>query len=170
MSIIDQLIALINSANVSEHPSLLTDPLTIDQVSISNPTPDAGLTWDTKVTVSALPNSEYSGQVDVFYNRIDLSAIGTDLGFMSETPFTADTVVSILNAMGNVALLDTDMGEFTIPNMNVGDIETVVLVANPDSLAWKGTVTVSLLFGLPPNVSILHQLMTVTLPSAGYLT
>jgi hypothetical protein len=164
MAIIDQLVALINSANSRRAQ------LTAEQIVFSNPIPDVGPSWDTKVTVTAVPKSGYIGQVEVFYNRIQLSAMGSGLSLISESPFTIESIASVLSETRNAFLLDTDMQDFVISNMNVGDIRTVILKAKHDSLGWEGSLTITLLFGLPSNIGSLHTLMNNTLPNNNYLT
>jgi len=159
----DKLINLLNASN--------PNPVKFDSsnVSFSDPTPDTGTGWNTKITVNTVPNPKYKGSVDVFYRRIHLSDIGSDVWLFSEEQFTIETIVSILNTAKDTFLLATDMDAIAIPVMRVGDIRTVVLAANPKSLGWVGDVSVSLIIGFPGIASRLHSLMNTTLPGSGYL-
>lgn len=163
MAIVDKLLDLINAKNPHKHP------LTSDQVTFAAPVPNSDATWNTKVTVSSVPGKGYRGNVDVFYHRIELTELGTSIGFISEEPFTPETIVSMLNEKLGITLTLTELDAVTVPAMTVGDIETVVLAAKSDSFGWVGEIGIDLLFGLPDNDE-LHQLVTNTLPSSGYLT
>lgn len=164
MSSPDKLLALINADN-PHNP-----PLTFDSVALSNPAVDVGDAWNTKVTVSSVPGHGYFGDVDVFYTRPGLSVLGSNVGLLSEQPFTADSIVSLLSAKRQADVTLSDLDVFTVPHLTVlGEMQSVVLVAKSDSLGWTGATEVALLFGLPPRVDLLHQLVTQIMPAAGYL-
>lgn len=162
--IYDKLISLINEANINEHT------LTKNEIALSNPIPDSSTTANTKINVLSIPGSGYIGDVDVFYNRIDLAELGTNLSLLSEIQFSLDNIVSELS-LSRVADLDlSDIENITIPSMIVGDINNVTLTAKQNSLGWIGENNVSLLYGLSYNsVNPLHHLMNVVLPGANYL-
>ena len=158
MSSINKLIDLINADN--PHPALLSK----NNITFSIPTVEVGESWNTVVTVSAIQGSGYVGEVDVRYKRIDLTELGSSVGLISENVFTPDTVVSVLNKSRGAFLGIEDIDFITVPPMGVGDIETIALVARSDSLGWTGRINVSLLVGLPDNISLLHELLNIKLP------
>jgi hypothetical protein len=165
----ERLVQLINEQN----PTL--PAFTTESLNFSNPVEhivevNGCVVSDTKCTITANQNTPWEGSVDVTYRRVPLSEIGECVPVLSEVPFDIDTIVFILNTTRNTFLVDSDLEPINIPEMNVGDIETVVLTASSDSFGWVGCVSVSLLFGLPSNVSALHKLMNVTLPCNSYLT
>ena len=166
MSSLTKLLALLNKDN----PAFV--PFSLDNVALSQPIPDSTTIRNTKITISAIPgNGSYTGQVSVFYDRVDVNElIANQPGLMSESPITFETIVSILNNDLAADILATELEPFTVPDMAVGDIETVVLTASQDSLGWKGTTPVDILYGLPFEVNKLHQLVNFTLPENNYLT
>jgi hypothetical protein len=163
MSNADKLLALINADN--PYPR----PLTFDTVSFSAPLAVAGDGYNTKVTVSSVPGKMFIGNVDVFYHRIELTELGYT-GLLSEAQFTPESILASLNAQCGTDLTLADVEGFTVPTLEVGEPQTVVLTSKSDSFAWAGEKEVELLFGLPMEVNELHQLVTFTMPSDGYLT
>ena len=159
LSSYERLMELINSSNPQ------TTPFDSNSIKFSDPISDLGNGWNTKITISAMPDSKYEGTVDMHYTRIDLSRIGTGLWLFSDYPFTIQNIVDILNATKNTFLLSEDMGVINIPNMRTGDIDTIKLTTNPKSLGWIGEVNVNLIIGFPGIANILHQLVNFTLPA-----
>jgi hypothetical protein len=164
MSSQEKLLALINQDNPNPFP------LTLAQVTFSDPVAVDNQLWNTKVTVSSVPGSGYYGDVDVNYKRNSFSELGDSVTVMSELPFTIETIVALLNTTRATYLTVDDIESIEVSIMDVGDIGTVVLNAKSTSLGWLGSVTLTALYGLPMDVDILHILMNHTLPSGGYLT
>ena len=160
----DKLIDLLNKDN----PYAVRFDST--NIVFSDPIPDDGDSWNTKLTISAVPGSGFIGSVDVTYHRIPLSDIGEGNWLFSDEEFTIDTIVSILNTAKETFLLATDMNTIAIPDMRVGDIETVVLSAHSKSLGWIGSVGVTITLGFPGIAEKLNLLVNNTLPGDGYLT
>ena len=159
LSSYDRLLALINASNPND---VLFDNTNIQ---FSDPIADNGTGWNTTITVSAIPNSIYEGNVEMHYTRIDISQIGTGLWLFSDIEFTVENIADILNATKNTFLLPEDFGAMNIPSMRTGDIETVTLTTNPKSLGWIGDVDVKLIMGFPGIASRLHQLVHFILPA-----
>ncbi len=152
------LIGLINEANS------LSFPLREEAVTIGPPSQDISTIHNTRLPVTAVPDSGYQGVVDVFYNRIALSDTAIPAGLQSEDIFTPEVIMDQLNRHPAVPLEVVDVESFTVPDMQVGDIVTVQVTAESQSLGWIGTTSVSLLFGLPPNADDLYVVMNQTLP------
>jgi hypothetical protein len=159
----DDILALIISDN--PHPFQIIK----ESVTLSPPVADFSINGNTKITVNSVPGFGYYGSVDVFYHRITLPELG-EIQLLSETQFTPETIVSMINAKKRVDLtsLDLDLDSVIVPSMSVGDMKTVVLATKLDSLGWTGETDVSLLYGLPGNVNLLHEIVTEIFPSDGY--
>jgi hypothetical protein len=142
--------------------------LTLDMVSLSVPLSVSGGARNTKVTVTAKPGSPYADNQDVFYNRINLSALGT-LEFLSELPYDAPGLLAAINAEKGAYLYASDLEEFELsPVIQLGELKTFNLSAKPTSIRWIGTTPLSMVCGLPNNLSDFHVLMNTTLPEPGY--
>ena len=165
MTTISKLLELVNTGNP------LSIPLTSDIVSFSDPVINYGVNWNTQITITANPGYYYTGSVNVFYKRIDLSVLNK-ISLLSDVPFTPEIIVSILKNIYNADVVINDFIPIDIPNLNnVGDTGTVVIEADSKSIGWNGkNDKVDLLFGLPFNINTLHQLLVDILPSPGYLT
>lgn len=79
--------------------------------------------------------------------RVKLSRIGTNIWFLSNTPFTQQMIVDKLVADYGAALTLADLEPFTIPDMSAGGVFEVTLTAKESSANWLGSLTVSLLLG-----------------------
>lgn len=159
-----KILALIDANNP---PNRL--PVSVDTVTLSAPVADYGAGWNTKLKVSSISGHGFYGDVDVFYHRVTLPELGT-IRLLSETQFTSETIVSMINAKKGTDLSASDLhlDLVTVPTLNLGGMETVVLAAQESSLGWTGETEVSLLFGLPGNVDLLHQIVTELFPGDGY--
>lgn len=159
----DKLLALINADNPWPMP------LNFKCVSFSDPLPDLGQAWNTKVTVSAIPGFGFTGHVDVFYHRIGLPDTGY-IGIFTEEQLTPETLTALLALQKNIDIPVEELEDFSIPMFEaVGDMGTVVLAAKSNSYGWMGTTTAEVLFGFTQqSLDDLHTLLTVTMPSVGY--
>lgn len=154
----DALLGLINSQN---NPAT---PVSADNVEFTNVTAlDAGVR--TKATVVAKPNTVYVGSVDIFYNRINLSAIVDGTGLLSATPFTVDMILQKLADNWNAFLTVDDLEPFSIPDTSDGEIHDIPLVAAANSPICVGSVMISL---DQTDTAPLNTLLNTTMP-AGYL-
>ncbi len=73
MSGFESLLNLVNADNP------IQQPLTAADITLSDPIEDIGPNWNTKVTISAVPGSRYTGSVDVCYNRVPLDALNNSV-------------------------------------------------------------------------------------------
>jgi hypothetical protein len=161
----DKLLALLNADNPAPYK------FTFNNVSFSLPATDNGPNWNTRVRVSGVPGSAYTGQVNVFYRRVPLSEpFDVMPGLMSDVPFTPNDVLNELNGPRVAAdMTMSDLMPFTIPEMVLGDAETIHVHAHPNSLAWIDKGTTVLMLGLSDPFDKLHKLVNVTLPSPNYI-
>lgn len=160
----DKLLNLINSDNI------VIPPLNVDDISFSDPVVDIGATWNTKLTVSSLPTSEYIGSVDVFYTRPNLIELDSTKinNLISEIPFTPEMIINLINANRGTNFNVSDLELISIPIMDIGDVASVTLIMKSNSLTWIGNIDVSVLYGLSNNTDILHNLLNHVFPTDGY--
>lgn len=158
------LLNLINSENPHQKD------LTLADVTFSEPTIDIGENWNTKVTVDSIPGSRYIGSVEVCYMRPHLAELNNSVisTIISEVPFTPEIILNLLNTSRGTDFTVGDMEEITIPVINMGDIASITLVMKSNSLAWVGDTNVSVLYGLPSNTNLLHELLNHVFPSNNY--
>lgn len=159
------LLNLVNANN------LIQQPLTALDVTFSDPIVDIGSNWNTKVTVSAVPGSRYTGSVDVCYTRPHLVELNNSVinNMLSEVPFTPEIILDFLNTSRGTDFQYSDVENIPIPLLCVGEIASINLTMKSNSLAWIGDTNISVLYGLPSNTNILHDLVNHILPSPGYL-
>jgi len=167
-SIETSLLALIKQVNP------LAAPLTEQDITFSNPTPNSGVSaegvsWNTKMTVSSVANTGYFGDVDVFFTRLDVDELYGALELLSELEPTSDEFLAFLNQNPSLTVAFPDLQTIAIPSLNVGDIGSISVTADVNSLGVIGTTKIGILVGLPPNVSLLHILVNQTFPTNNYL-
>lgn len=159
----DKILQLLNDGN--PHHIAFTK----DNVILMEPTENIGAAWNTKLNIKAMPDGPFAGMVDIYYHRIQLSSIGTDLWLFSDQQFDHDNIVNILNTTKNTFLAASDIDTTIIPLMRIGDIMTVVITANPNSYGWTGSNEATLIMGFPSVVNKLHTLLNYTLPGNDYI-
>lgn len=177
MSGYETLLNIVNADNP------IQQPLTAADVVFSDPVIDIGPNWNTKVTITAIPGSRYTGSVDVCYHRELLDALNNSVinEVISDVPFTPELILSLLNASRNTTFTLSDMvccdcgpvcncnkGGISIPDINLGDVASINLTIRSNSLAWIGDTNISVLYGLPTNIGLLHQLLNHVFPNNGY--
>ena len=135
------LVDLINHTNESS--------IDYDQVSVTNPTVYNGFnSGNTNATVSALPNSGFTGSVTINYNRIELPRFenNVDQAIVS-VPYnsTWDQVVSIFNSTYFTNLTPDDYEpEAGFPAGIEEDSTSWILVAKDDSLIYQGAINLDI--------------------------
>jgi hypothetical protein len=132
------LVAMINRDN----PHIT--PLTVDDVTFGLPTPEAGLSWDTKITATAAPNKALSGTIDLHYTRGILASFGSSLVVQSQHAFTKATFLRALNGTRRVPVTLDDLLPFTLPTLSSGLESPLTIAARPESLIWQGALTLML--------------------------
>jgi hypothetical protein len=158
-----QLLELINSNN----PSIV--PFSTVNISFSEPVVDIGDTWNTKITVSAIPSAGYVGSVDLYYNRIDIAEFGVGIWLFSDTQITNDSLIDLLNINRNAFLLVSDIEPIAIPDMVLGDIMVFPITIKNNSINWIGNNSVSTIIGFPVIAENLNILVNTVFPTNNYL-
>lgn len=104
-------------------------------------------TGATVLTVAGVPGRGYSGQVDLTYNRLNLTEILDGKTVRSPDALNPDSFLELVNGAYNLFLTAIDVGEITIPELGEGEYAQLTLTANEDSLGFVGVATVRLEFG-----------------------
>lgn len=142
MSSFDRLVEMVKKVNTPSYP------LTNQSVSFNAPSEDVSSTHNTRVSMQGLPQSFFTGQVDLFYTRVSLTLLGT-LELAQEAPFTYAGVLGLINQQKNAQLSLVDFTIDDIPAMETGVITSFTLSATPESLVWLGNTQITLLTGIP---------------------
>jgi hypothetical protein len=140
----EQVLALINETDLLN--------LTLDDVQFSVPSaltpeeqPGVEHPANTRVVISPKPNSQLIGEVEISYDRIDLTEFETladPQGIVVGVPPTHATLLAGFNAHYKSALelVDIDLS-VPLPTDFVDD-EVIELKASPNSLAYRGSLTI----------------------------
>ena len=144
----DKLIELLNEEFTPQKE------FSTSNIVFATPTAEAGEDYDTTLLVTGVPGKGYYGDAAIKYTRISLAALGSDLVLHSETGFTKQDVVDMINAMKVAFLTSDDLEDFTIPTLNPGDEAAVTIQARALSLGWVGENTVTLIYGKPQLASV----------------
>lgn len=136
----DKLFELINTDG--EPPF----PLTSAMITLGEPVADSAFGKNSKITVTAQAGSGLTGDRDVFYDRIPLSATGTGLLLQSLVDFTPDIIYGFLVNDRNATLLDReDLETIDVPSLTVMSLPTpVTITASPNSFGWVDQTTITL--------------------------
>lgn len=158
MSSFDRIVEMVNADNAPTYPLTRESVLFIDVVV------DPAGQWNTRVTMKAMANSGYTGQVDLFYTRANLTALGT-LEFVQEAPFTVESLCSTINAAKAAQMSPEDLTNTSIPAMETGVVTTFTISAAANSLVWLSNAEVSLLTGIPAESHNLSNFLNTTAPA-----
>jgi hypothetical protein len=142
MSSFDRVIELVNEKNN------VTYALSDQTVSLVDMVPDPQSTHNTRVTMRSVPRGGYTGQVDLFYTRANLTALGT-LELVQEQPFGFVEMLGIINRMKGSQVGPDDFTNTGLPAIDTGVITLLTLSAKDTSLGWIGNTQVTILIGLP---------------------
>lgn len=159
MSSFDRLVDMIEEKNE------LAIPLTRNNISFENLTGDVETDWNSRVTVRAIQGQDYAGHVQVYYTRVNLTALGLPLEFMQEAPFTLQSLLDRINETKNAQMTPEDLTIAELPSMETGVVKTFTISASKSSLVWLGNTQVSLLTGIPAEAKGLATFLNVTLPA-----
>jgi len=144
----DKLVELLNEEFTPQKE------FTPENIVFATPAAEVGEDYDTTLLVTGVPGKGYYGDASIKYTRISLAALGTGLQLHSETGFTKQDVVDMINAMRVAFLTPDDLEDFTIPPLNPGESADVTLQARALSLGWVGQNTVTLIYGKPQLASV----------------
>ena len=144
MSSFDRVIEMVYEKN---RP---TYPLNPNSVSLNDLTVEAAPTHNTRITMVARNRRDggYSGQVDLFYTRVPLSALGR-LAFWREEPYRYEDIFPLINQSKIAQMGPEDFTNEGLPPMERGVPVKFILSARDGSLAWLGNTQVELLIGVP---------------------
>jgi hypothetical protein len=162
MTSLDRLFQALSTENPAPFP------LSPESVSISIPEAVTGEGYNTKIIVSAKPDSGYYGSVPVYYSRINLAALGTNIGLVSEVPFTKESFLAALNEARQAWVTESDLETVALPLQTTGVVLSVPLHAVNENYGWTGNNTISIVIGLPKEANLLHQLLHTTMSGLGY--
>jgi hypothetical protein len=153
----EQVLALVNEANS------LT--LTLDDVQFSTPSvltpeeqPGVELPANTKVILSPKPNRQLLGDVELQYDRIDLTefeTLGDPQGIQVPVPATYPNLLAAFNAFYRSALELADIDVSTPLPTDFFEDTIVELKASTRSLAYRG----SLVMMITPQMLQLNQII-----------
>lgn len=104
---------------------------------------------DTQVLATAIPGMGYYGEQMIYYTRINLNVLESQVNLYSTDPFTLDTIVSMLNAQFDTFLTTDDLLAQNIPTLTPGNFEVITLQAAPSSIGWQGQVDITITYGKP---------------------
>lgn len=138
MASLTKLLELLNALNPQE------EPFSEENIRVISVASDSSTGKNTKAVVEAIAGERYSGQRDIFYDRIDLAAVQDDSGLISATAFTPELICSKIAENWNTWFDVSDLEAFVLPDTSDGEIHDVVLTAKPTSLGWFGSVRISL--------------------------
>lgn len=168
---------LYQQLNVDELPPI---EFITGNVALGTPIPDAGDTWNTRMTLQGIGSSTFSvkgyfGVQEILYTRISLSVLA-DVSLHSQAAFTLQSICDQLNASLGTFLEPADFEPVTIPTLASGASENVTLTAAAGSVGWLDSVTITLTNDKPflnavIGVRVLGELVSPTVNGVtpGYL-
>lgn len=114
--------------------------------------PNAGQVGDplnTSITVTAKAGSGYKGSRTFKYDRVPLSGffVGKELAFPKGDAVDLESMLDDINTLGGFNLRPADIVNAPLPAFEGGipnESKTIDLVASPDSPAYRGTITITL--------------------------
>lgn len=120
---------------------------TVGRLEFSNPVVVDEYDRNTRVTISGIPGKGYYGEVDVYYDRLQLADYVTHFDFSSLEPLTQESVVSALAIRHSIEVDPNDFVPQVFPTLADGESLDGVLVVDPNSLQWAGSVSFHLEYG-----------------------
>lgn len=155
MSSFDRILEMVTEKNVP------TYPLSDQNVTLNVPTVESASTHNTRVTMRAKAHigDGYTGQVDLFYTRVNLTTLGT-LAFWREQPFIYEELFALINQAKVAQMGPEDFTNDGLPVMENGVTYKFILSAKDESLAWLGNTQVTLLQGIPAEAPGLNDFWT----------
>lgn len=136
---------LLDQINTDNPSHTLTDA----QVTFGLPTVSTGGTpaRDTEITVTAVAGSGYTGSVILRYNRVDLSTVPGVLNkvFSLGDGTTVADLIPEINTRYGINLQAEDYVDAALPAFDgtPNEQHDFSVVANADSLVWRGTLVLT---------------------------
>lgn len=153
MASFDRLVTMIHKKNV------VTYPLTRENVAFGNPAVDNEAQWNTRLNVHGIANKGYRGQVEVFYTRVSMTAMGRLIELVQEAPWTMDRVLQVINIKKTAQLTTDDLTNPYLPMIQTGEIVSFQMSAAASSLVWLGNTQIRLLHGIPERLDVLDEFL-----------
>ena len=131
-------------------------PFSPQNTELVNVVADSGATWNSRMTLRALPGQGYSGSTPVLYRRIDLAAMGLpefSLGQVTSHQAMLDALNSRYGSWLTMSDIDVDA-----IGTDEGIDQTITMTARPNNFAWIGTVQIVLKTALemdPAEIEVL---------------
>lgn len=140
------LLAALNVAAAAQGKTLLASDFTFGEVAAStNPNREV------QVALTAAPESLFSGEQTVFFDRLDVQGIFTTAGINDVTILKgATTVGEVVDAINTRFGLGFTAEDFDLTAPLAEDDTEVVLIALPGSFAFKGEMLVTLAVAKTP--------------------
>lgn len=142
------LCALINRTNAAVGAAL-----TPELVTFGLPGQSSGGTYNTDLTVTAVPGSGYVGNEVINYNRLHLqseiadpfvaSGQNRNLEFPVGNAVKIKDIIPEINSRFGINLTDADYIDGTLPTFTgtANEVHDVQVIANADSLCYRGSFT-----------------------------
>jgi len=143
MSSTDRILQMVTEKN---RP---TYPLTTERVALSGLLVENANDHNTRLTMRARGNNTgYTGQVDLFYTRVSLTALGA-LYIAREKPFSLAELLAAINVNKNAQITTEDITNVDVPPTETGVPLAFTLSAQDESMVWLGNTRVNILTGIP---------------------
>lgn len=131
----------VNEKNIPKHP------LTLKNVKPGMPEPLVHEEFNTRMNLAAVPGTVYYNQVDIFYKRLTLSEILSDVTIRNTEAFTPQLLIDMLNSQYNLFLTIDDVEPFVPPVLEYGQSATITLTARDDSYGFLGSIEIEVVNG-----------------------
>lgn len=104
---------------------------------------------NTMVTIHGNPGKGYYGEVDVYYNRLDVKEILYRFKFKTNIPFNKSNIVNAFRHYVNEDFTIDDFADFETLDLAPAEVVHTSIDISPNSLQWIGTLDLTLENGLP---------------------
>lgn len=161
----EKLVVLLNET--FSPPVIFND----SRISFGTPTdaPAGTPDYDTVVMATAIAGMGYYGDAEIHYTRVPLSNLGV-VTLASLNGWTNASLIAALNAQCQAFLDVSDFQAFTVPDISAGGSAPLTLSADPSSIGWKGSITLTLSHDKPQLTAVIGSktLRTLSNLNAGY--
>lgn len=127
---------------------------------------------NTLVTVYGKPGHGYYGEVDLYYNRIDVQDLVYSYDFRTRDAITRETIVAAIANSTQEDISPADFIDFDEVVLVEGDFTNFDMTVDPSSLQWTGVLPVTVEHGWPSlEAAVGRKSIGVhTHPNANYRT
>lgn len=102
---------------------------------------------NTRITLIPLYGKGFTQSVDLYYLRLDVSAVLRNVSVASQNTFTQQTLLDAINQQTGEDLRLEDLVPFTIPTLGNGEQAEIELSARPQNLKYINTGKVTVIRG-----------------------